>query len=224
MIGGIKPMSMYVTVNEFKNSIYYTDLEDMFTNNDQISGFLMDVSSIIDNYCGRTFSSGSYTDIFTGNNTNTRFADNFPIISFTDLTYTSVRPISAYADIDLSGNVSSGRVSSGNLVFDNNSGMIKSMQIFSPNKLYTFSYIAGYDGNNIPRAIKTATMMLAKHMAESIDSGNIGFAEGAALGQFKFGKFAETYVANTTRNTFETSNIPPTIAKMLDRFKCGTSF
>jgi hypothetical protein len=209
----------YISVQEFKDSVYFNDLEGFFTNNEQISGFLEDVCGIIDDYCGRSFATGTYTDEFTGNNTGTYFTHTMPLISVESITYREIGPVTVSSDYEgfetSTGSISSGAYS----VYD--TGMIKSRIAFIPSKVYTVNYTAGY--NTIPRPIKTATFMLAKILADSTDTGNLGWADGATLANFKFGKFSETYVTNTNRSTFLADNLPPTIAIMLRRFRYGKS-
>ena len=197
----------YVSVQDFQNSVYFDGLQDYFTDNTQISGFLDDVVSIIDNYCGRSFVTGNYTDEFIGGNTGTYFTRNFPLQSLTSIDY-----------VELSSPTTTGTLILTNLTFTDK-GCVKYISYFSPTKKYTMNYIAGYQTPSIPRPIKTATMMLAKHMADAIDTGNVGSPDGAALAQFKFGKFTETYVAGNKQPTGEIDNLPPAIAALLKRYR-----
>jgi hypothetical protein len=206
----------YISVTEFKESVYFNGLEDYWTTNDQISGFLDDVCGIIDNYCGRSFATGTYVDQFMGSNTATYFTRDMPLNSISSITYQIINP---YITDDASdSSTASGTFSSTDYYFTDK-GCIKSLRVFLPNRLYTVTYNAGYQTANIPRPIKTATMMLAKHMADAIDVGNQGWPDGGALAQFKFGKFTEVYTAGNQRLTGQLDNLPPAIAILLKRYR-----
>ena len=101
-------------------------------------------------------------------------------------------------------------------------GMVKSNVRFSSNCIWTITYNAGYQTANIPREIKTANMMLARLLVEAMDAGNLGNPNGGALNEFQFAKFRERYVAGTSI-TVNDSNLPPTIEKMLKRYKINRS-
>lgn len=208
----------YCTVDEFKNSIYFIGLEDYFTTSAQISGFLDGVSSIIDNYCGRTFLTGAYQDTFMGNNSVAWFTNNMPLISIESITWQYVGGSSSLFFNGILGTSPSGIMDPSSYWFTPQ-GCTKTRIRFNTNYIWKINYTAGYQVAQLPGAIKEATMMLAKIMADSADAGNLAVPEGSALNRFKFDKFEEEYVAGSTATNYEPSSLPPTIAGILKKFK-----
>lgn len=217
----------YITVTEFKDSVYFGGLEDFFSNNTMISGFIDDVCSIIDNYIGRNLLSSSYSETWVGKNNQTYFVRAIPLSSITSITYQTYsnpgKPVGVLYSTDSSNPASTGVLSSGQY-YSTNTGMIKTNSIFANNCLWTINYTAGYEIANLPRDVKTATLMLCRIMADSIDIGNLADPNGSTLNEFQFGKFRERYAAGSTGSPNNNgSNLPITITKILDKYKYPSS-
>jgi hypothetical protein len=193
---------MYVSVSEFKDSIWFQDLSDYFTDDTQISGFLDEICGLIDLHCGRTFTTGVYTDEFVGRDSGTYFTRIFPLNDITSITYQIFDKYPALSSqaVYTASPTSSGTLDSTNY-FYKQSGIIKSGVVFRSNSLWTVTYNAGY--TSVPQAVKTATMMLAKMMVESNDVGNLAWSDGAAVATFKFGKYSESSTTYYCQNAEE---------------------
>jgi hypothetical protein len=210
----------YASVEEFRTSNFFVGLEETFTDTGDLmlQSFLYDVTAIVDNYCGRTFATGVYEEEFEGNNSNQRFLSQMPIIEVQEVSFRRI-PFSYLLDLNVNCDSSvSGTIPTGSLIFTK-TGLVKSQRSFSSDSMWKIKYLAGHPDSEIPQAIKTATMMLARIMADAIDLGNLGTPDGAAVNEFQFGKFRERYVAGTMVQKDKIDNLPITVAGILKRFK-----
>ena len=213
---------LYASVEMFKNSTYFAGLEDVWVDDSQICGFLMDTVSIIDNYCGRTFVTGNYVEEFLGNNNGGYFTNQMPVNEVQEVSYQLIlnpaKTLGSYFVLATSTQGSSG-VLVPEQYYWTREGQIRSNVAFSSRAFWTIKYNAGYQENEIPREIKVANMMLARIMADSIDVGNLSNPNGAAINSFQFGKYMEKYVAAQVFTGFGQDNLPQTVAGILKRFR-----
>lgn len=202
----------YIDVATFKASVYFKDLDAFFDDDTQIHNFLLNITYLIDGYCKTSFWNGTITEDFVGNGKTKKMLRNYPILTVNSLTFNT-----------LFGGASSGVISNDNYAI-NRSGLLQvgNGYYFDPNYRYFINYGCGYEG--VPEDIKIATMMWAKIMADSVDTGNLALPEGATLTSFKYGKFMETYATGVTKTgapQYKYDNVPQSIQGILRKYRKG---
>jgi hypothetical protein len=199
----------YVTATEFLNSPFGFDFNpvsgSMFETEQNLDDFLDSISGIIDLFCGRSFSTGTYQEEKDSLNGNSIFVDNIPLVSVSSISYQTIGG-------------TSGAIDSTYYHAFSKEGRVKFIDKLNPNLIYTVNYTAGY--STIPSDIKTATMMLAASYAKSIENGTVGSVDSAGVSKFKFGKFEESYFSpGGKQSSSDMDGIPESVYAILKRYK-----
>jgi len=199
---------MYITYEEFINSPYGAEYNpvsgSIFETSGNVVDFLESVSSIIDLYCGRTFDIVLYEETKYGLSGKSIFLDNIPVTGIVSIEWST-------------GFGSSGVVSPTSYLLLKPEGRIISQLSLKQDFLYTIKYHAGF--SVIPDPIRYATLVLAKTLTQSLESGSLGIPDGGTLTSFKFGKFAEEYANSQQKYTDYAEAIPPTVCAILKKYR-----
>ena len=201
-------MTSYVTYSEFISAYGDNFLpgESVFATSGAVVEFLEYISSLIDLYAGRTFSTGVLTEQFTARpGANKVYSRTFPLNSITSIEYYIPGTVSSPVSLSASDYMF---FSDGKIMFAN--------KLYG-NALYVMTYNAGY--TETPAPIKQATLMLANTYATALDNSSVAIPEGGSTTRFVFDKYEENYVDPRQRYDDMNIGIPVTIHAILNRYK-----
>jgi len=175
-------ISGFITVSDFQNSAYYCAFPSECCTgtieSDIINELIFMASDMIANYCGRDFNIRQYEDNFLGKGINSHHLRMMPLSGIVEIGYRSKRELRGergYGTLYANGVASlplTGLITDYYIVNPDTS-FIEIPNGFYKNYRYRVSYMAGYEFDEIPTAVKTATKIMVSQLASMIDTGNL---------------------------------------------------
>lgn len=147
----------YITADEFKNKPLGIALRQY--SSDQLDSFIEIATAQVEQYCERVFELTTYTESFVGDGTATHLTQEYPLVSVTSLSQTTLTtaPVTTNVTVGsllrLSETDKYGRVAL---------GASSEITSFSGASKYSLVYSAGYA--SIPPAIKHATALFMSEL------------------------------------------------------------
>lgn len=147
----------YITADEFKNKPLGVALRQY--SSDQLDSLIEIATEQVESYCERIFEQTTYTETFIGDGTTTYLTNQYPILSITSLTETTVTATPITTSVTPS---SLTRTTDGDKYGKIVVGPLSQITSFSPGAKYTIVYVAGYA--TLPPAIKHATALFMSEL------------------------------------------------------------
>lgn len=147
----------YITADEFKNKPLGVALRQY--SSDQLDSLIEIATEQVESYCERIFEQTTYTETFLGDNTATYLTNQYPIISITSLTQTTIAATPVVTTVTGSSLTrTTDHDKYGKIILGPNSEITN----FSSASKYTIVYTAGYA--SMPPAIKHATALFMSEL------------------------------------------------------------
>ena len=147
----------YITAEEFKNKPLGVALRQY--SSEQLDSFIEIATEQVESYCERIFESTTYTETFIGDGSVTYLTNQYPILSITSLTQTTIATIPVNTTVTGS---SLTRTTDGDKYGKIILGPASEITSYSPGAKYSIVYTAGYA--TLPPAIKHATALFMSEL------------------------------------------------------------
>lgn len=149
----------YITAAEFKDKPLGIALRQY--SSDQLDSFIEIATEQVETFCERVFEQTTYTETFIGDNSNTYLTLQYPLISVTSISETTLETTPTTQTITPSTLV---RTSETDKFGKVRLGPASEVGTFSANAKYTIVYTAGYA--TLPPAIKHATALFVSELVK----------------------------------------------------------
>lgn len=195
----------------------------------KIEGFVEAAQAAIDAYlpnvCERP-----RKETYRGDNSDTYFVQNLPIVEGTDVTIQYRQRIrnkmnSYYNNLDVYAVTGTIR---NFYVEDYETGLIRSEVEFDSRFMYTFNYTSGYASDNIPNELTFAANYMVLNLAQRIDNMQLNSPD-MSLDSIKVDKSVSTsysqskYIKQVVlRSVKDLNELPIPVMKILDKYKYDT--
>jgi hypothetical protein len=147
----------YITADEFKNKPLGVALRQY--SSDQLDSLIEIATEQVESYCERIFEQTTYTETFIGDGTATYLTNQYPIISITSLSQTTIATTPATTTVTASSLTRTTDADKYGKIILGPSSQITS---FAGDSKYTITYTAGYA--TMPPAIKHATALFMSEL------------------------------------------------------------
>lgn len=216
-----------ITVAEFVASSYYCSFPNCCEVSNigaKIQELIDQVGALFENYLGYSFCPTLQEEIFTGDDTFSKFLNVYPMIIDADnLVTISSRQVYGGSNISLYTSTYQTIQETAFITADKKTSLIRKQYPFFRQREYTINYTSGF--TLIPKDIKVATMMMILNLAQRIDNQNINNPDFSVSG-LKIDKAAAYSFGSSNlikqvvvKNINELNGLPIPIISILNRYR-----
>lgn len=149
----------YITAAEFKDKPLGIALRQY--SSDQLDSLIEIATEQVESYCERVFEQTTYTETFVGDGSGTYLTLQYPLISVTSISQTTIATTPITTSVTANTLV---RTSETDKFGKVRLGPASEVEVFSPDAKYTIVYTAGYA--TLPPAIKHATALFVSELVK----------------------------------------------------------